>query len=233
MFEGAGGAAHRTGRQVDFALRTTPTLRAMRTDIPETTVARLPRYLRCLTDLHPTSGPCSSEDLAHAAGVNAAQVRKDLSYLGAQGTRGVGYDHEILSKRIREVLGLTSTHPVIVIGAGNMGTALTNYRGFDTWGFDIVAVLDVDDARIGTRVDDLMVEPLDRLEEIVADKGIEIGILATPPSAAQPVADRLMAAGVRSILNLAPVILQTEDQVSVRRVDLSTELGILAYHLTS
>jgi len=205
----------------------------MRTDIPETTVARLPRYLRCLTDLHPTSGPCSSEDLAHAAGVNAAQVRKDLSYLGAQGTRGVGYDHEILSKRIREVLGLTSTHPVIVIGAGNMGTALTNYRGFDTWGFDIVAVLDVDDARIGTRVDDLMVEPLDRLEEIVADKGIEIGILATPPSAAQPVADRLMAAGVRSILNLAPVILQTEDQVSVRRVDLSTELGILAYHLTS
>jgi len=205
----------------------------MRTDIPETTVARLPRYLRCLTDLHPTSGPCSSEDLAHAAGVNAAQVRKDLSYLGAQGTRGVGYDHEILSKRIREVLGLTSTHPVIVIGAGNMGTALTNYRGFDTWGFDIVAVLDVDDARIGTRVDDLMVEPLDRLEEIVADKGIEIGILATPPSAAQPVADRLMAAGVQSILNLAPVILQTEDQVSVRRVDLSTELGILAYHLTS
>ena len=205
----------------------------MRTDIPETTVARLPRYLRCLTDLHPTSGPCSSEDLAHAAGVNAAQVRKDLSYLGAQGTRGVGYDHEILSKRIREVLGLTSTHPVIVIGAGNMGTALTNYRGFDTWGFDIVAVLDVDDARIGTRVDELTVEPLCRLEEIVADKGIEIGILATPPSAAQPVADRLMAAGVRSILNLAPVILQTEDQVSVRRVDLSTELGILAYHLTS
>ncbi len=205
----------------------------MRTDIPETTVARLPRYLRCLTDLHPTSGPCSSEDLAHAAGVNAAQVRKDLSYLGAQGTRGVGYDHEILSKRIREVLGLTSTHPVIVIGAGNMGTALTNYRGFDTWGFDIVAVLDVDDARIGTRVDDLTVEPLGRLEEIVADKGIEIGILATPPSAAQPVADRLMAAGVQSILNLAPVILQTEDQVSVRRVDLSTELGILAYHLTS
>jgi len=205
----------------------------MRTDIPEATVARLPRYLRCLTDLHPTSGPCSSEDLAHAAGVNAAQVRKDLSYLGAQGTRGVGYDHEILSKRIRDVLGLTSTHPVIVIGAGNMGTALANYKGFDTWGFDIVAVLDVDDDRIGTRVDGLIVEPLGRLEEIVADKDIEIGILATPPSAAQPVADRLVAAGVQSILNLAPVILQTEDQVSVRRVDLSTELGILAYHLTS
>jgi redox-sensing transcriptional repressor len=205
----------------------------MRTDIPEATVARLPRYLRCLTDLHPTSGPYSSEDLAHAAGVNAAQVRKDLSYLGAQGTRGVGYDHELLSKRIRDVLGLTSTHPVIVIGAGNMGTALANYKGFDTWGFDIVAVLDVDDARIGTRVDGLIVEPLESLEAIVADKGIEIGILATPPSAAQPVADRLMAAGVQSILNLAPVILQTNDEVSVRRVDLSTELGILAYHLQS
>lgn len=179
------------------------------------------------------SGPCSSEDLAHAAGVNAAQVRKDLSYLGAQGTRGVGYDHEVLSKRIREVLGLTSTHPVILVGAGNMGSALANYKGFDTWGFDIVAVLDVDEERIGTRVDGLIVAPLGDLERIVADKGIEIGILATPPSAAQAVADRLIATGVKSILNLAPAILHTDDDVSVRRVDLSTELGILAYHLQS
>lgn len=205
----------------------------MKASIPEATVARLPRYLRCLTDLHSQSGPCSSEDLAHAAGVNAAQVRKDLSYLGAHGTRGVGYDHEVLSKAIRQVLGLTSTHPVIVIGAGNMGSALANYKGFDTWGFDIVAVLDVDEERIGTRVDGLIVAPLGDLEKIVVDKGIEIGILATPPSAAQSVADRLIASGVKSILNLAPAILHTDDEVSVRRVDLSTELGILAYHLQS
>lgn len=203
----------------------------MKVSIPEATVARLPRYLRCLTDLHASSGPCSSEDLAQAAGVNAAQVRKDLSYLGAQGTRGVGYDHEVLSQRLREVLGLTATHPVIVIGAGNMGAALANYKGFDKWGFDIVAVLDVDEDRIGTRVDGLIVEPLGRLEKIVASKGIEIGILATPPSAAQTVADRLIASGVKSILNLAPAIIQTDNDVSVRRVDLSTELGILAYHL--
>lgn len=205
----------------------------MKASIPEATVARLPGYLRCLTDLHATSGPCSSEDLARAAGVNAAQVRKDLSYLGAQGTRGVGYDHEVLSTRIREVLGLTSTHPVILIGAGNMGSALANYKGFHTWGFDIVAVLDVDEERIGTRVDGLIVEPLGNLEKVVADKEIEIGILATPPSAAQSVADRLVASGVKSILNLAPAILQTDEDVSVRRVDLSTELGILAFHLQS
>ncbi len=205
----------------------------MKANIPDATVARLPGYLRCLTDLHSTSGPCSSEDLARAAGVNAAQVRKDLSYLGAHGTRGVGYDHEALSKQIREVLGLTSPHPVVLIGAGNMGSALANYKGFDTWGFDIVAVLDVDEDRIGSRVDGLIVQPLGNLERIVVDHDVVIGILATPPSAAQSVADRLVAAGVKSILNLAPVILHVGDDVSVRRVDLSTELGILAFHLQS
>ena len=134
---------------------------------------------------------------------------------------------------IRKALGLTSVHPVVVIGAGNMGTALANYKGFETWGFDIVAVLDVDDERIGTRVDGLIVEPLQNLENVIASRNVEIGILATPPSAAQSVADRLTKAGVNSILNLAPTILQTADDVSVRRVDLSTELGILAFHLQS
>ena len=180
-----------------------------------------------------TARTCSSEDLAEAAGVNSAQVRKDLSYLGAKGTRGVGYDHEDLRQQIRKALGLTSSHPVVVIGAGNMGSALANYKGFRVWGFEIVAVLDVDEERIGTRVDGLVVEPLQNLEEIIAAKNVEIGILATPPSAAQSVADRLTNAGVNSILNLAPTILKTGDEVSVRRVDLSTELGILAFHLQS
>jgi redox-sensing transcriptional repressor len=176
---------------------------------------------------------CSSEDLAEAAGVNSAQVRKDLSYLEAHGTRGVGYDHELLRSQIRKALGLTSIHPVVVIGAGNLGSALANYKGFETWGFEIVAVLDVDEEKIGAKVDGLMIEPLQRLEAIIAEEGVEIGILATPPSAAQSVSDRLTAAGVRSILNLAPTILKTDDDVSVRRVDLSTELGILAFHLQS
>jgi redox-sensing transcriptional repressor len=205
----------------------------MKTDIPEATVARLPRYLRCLTDMAHAASTCSSEELAQAAGVNSAQVRKDLSYVGVHGTRGVGYDHEELREQIRKALGMTSPHPVVVIGAGNMGTALTNYKGFATWGFEIVAVLDVDEERIGTRVDGLIVEPLQDLEKIVASKDVEIGILATPPSAAQSVADRLTKAGVTSILNLAPTILRVEDKVSVRRVDLSTELGILAFHLQS
>lgn len=178
-------------------------------------------------------GTCSSEDLAETAGVTSAQVRKDLSYLEGHGTRGVGYDREDLKQQIRKALGLTSVHPVVVIGAGNMGAALANYKGFEKWGFDIVAVLDVDEERIGTRVDGLMVEPLRRLEQIVIDQGVVIGIIATPPSVAQSVSDRLTSAGVKSILNLAPTSLKTDDDVSVRRVDLSTELGILAFHLQS
>jgi len=160
-------------------------------------------------------------------------VRKDLSFLGSHGTRGVGYDIDQLMHQIRDVLGLTRSHPVVILGAGNLGTALSNYKGFQNWGFEIVGVLDVDESKIGTRVDGLVVESVQRLEAIVSELGVEIGIIATPPGAAQVAANRLMAAGVRSILNLAPVILKTIDGVSVRRVDLSTELGILAFHLSS
>lgn len=205
----------------------------MKASIPDATVARLPRYLRCLTDMSYTDGTCSSEDLAGAAGVNSAQVRKDLSFLEVHGTRGVGYDHQELRDQIRKALGLTSIHPVVLIGAGNMGSALANYKGFSTWGFKIVAVLDVDEEKIGTRVDGLTIEPLQRLEDIIAEMGVEIGIIATPPNAAQSISDRLTSSGVKSILNLAPTILKIDDDVSVRRVDLSTELGILAFHLQS
>lgn len=205
----------------------------MKASIPDATVARLPRYLRCLTDMSYTDGTCSSEDLAQAAGVNSAQVRKDLSFLEVHGTRGVGYDHQELRDQIRKALGLTSIHPVVLIGAGNMGSALANYKGFSTWGFEIVAVLDVDEEKIGTRVDGLTIEPLQRLEDIIAEMGVEIGIIATPPNAAQSISDRLTSSGVKSILNLAPTILKIDDDVSVRRVDLSTELGILAFHLQS
>lgn len=205
----------------------------MKASIPDATVARLPRYLRCLTDMSYTDGTCSSEDLAQAAGVNSAQVRKDLSFLEVHGTRGVGYDHQELRDQIRKALGLTSIHPVVLIGAGNMGSALANYKGFSTWGFKIVAVLDVDEEKIGTRVDGLIIEPLQRLEDIIAEMGVQIGIIATPPNAAQSISDRLTSSGVKSILNLAPTILKIDDDVSVRRVDLSTELGILAFHLQS
>lgn len=204
----------------------------MKAPIPSATVARLPRYLRCLADLAAMTTSCSSEQLAVVAGGNAAQVRKDLSYIGSHGTRGVGYDIDELMGQIRAVLGMDRTHPVVIAGAGNLGSALTNYRGFANWGFEIVAVLDVDEDKIGTPLDGLTIESMKNLEAIVRENSVEIGIIATPPTVAQAVADRFVDAGVRSILNLAPVILQTDGHISVRRVDLSTELGILAHHLS-
>jgi redox-sensing transcriptional repressor len=204
----------------------------MKPEIPPAAVARLPRYLRCLSDMSETSSTCSSEEIALAAGVSAAQVRKDLSYLGSHGTRGVGYEIDELRIQIRKTLGLISHYPVVIVGAGNLGRALAKYNGFDNWGFEITAILDIDESKIGREVAGIKVESLHRLEEIVEGRSVRIGIIATPPSGAQTVADRLTEAGVKSILNLAPTILKTEDDVSVRRVDLSTELGILAYHLT-
>lgn len=177
------------------------------------------------------SNQCSSEQIAGEAGVTAAQVRKDLSYLGSHGTRGVGYDITELMSQIRTVLDMTRTHPVVIVGAGNLGSALTNYKGFATWGFEIVGLVDVDEDKIGTTVDTITIESFHRIDQIVTERDVEIGIIATPPTAAQAAVDRLTAAGVRSILNLAPVVVRTPDGVSVRRVDLSTELGILAYHL--
>ncbi len=204
----------------------------MKPEIPPAAVARLPRYLRCLSDMAEAATTCSSEDIALAAGVSAAQVRKDLSYLGSHGTRGVGYEIDELRTQIRKTLGLISHYPVVIIGAGNLGRALANYKGFENWGFEITAILDIDESKIGTKVAGITVEPLHNLEEIIEGHSVRIGIIATPPSGAQTVADRLTEAGVKSILNMAPTILKTDADVSVRRVDLSTELGILAYHLT-
>lgn len=202
----------------------------MKDPMPAATVARLPRYLRCLTDMTESVANCSSEELAEAAGVNAAQIRKDLSYLGSCGTRGVGYDISDLRNEIRNVLGLTKTYPVVVVGAGNLGSALANYKGFHAWGFEVVAVVDIDDSKIGERVDGLTIESTHRLNTIVEERGIEIGVITTPATAAQSVANRLIDAGITSILNLAPTILRAPDGVYVRRVDISTEMGILAFH---
>lgn len=179
-----------------------------------------------------SSSTTSSEEIADVAGVNSAQVRKDLSYLGSHGTRGVGYDIDELRSQIRKALGLVNEHGVVIVGAGNLGSALANYKGFENWGFSIDALVDVDADKIGTTVDGMKIESMSRLNSIVTAKSIKIGIIATPPSAAQGAADRLMDAGIKSILNLAPATIKTKEGVSVRRVDLSTELGILAYHLT-
>ena len=199
--------------------------------IPEATVARLPLYYRALletSDQH--VGTVSSERLAEMAGVNAAKVRKDLSYLGSYGTRGVGYDVEFLLHQISRELGLTHDWPVVIVGVGNLGHALANYRGFGARGFRIVALVDADAGKIGQRVGELEVEALDDLPRIVADREIAIGIVATPAGAAQEVADRLVDAGVTSILNFAPTVVAVPGGVSLRKVDLATELQILSFY---
>ena len=199
--------------------------------IPEATVARLPVYLRSLLDLAEGRGQLtvSSEELASLAGVNAAKVRKDLSYLGSYGTRGVGYDVEYLLYQITRELGLTQDWHVAIVGAGNLGRALASYKGFSERGFRIAALFDVEDSVIGSEIAGLTVRHLDELKEVVADDGISIGVIATPPGSAQEVADRLSDAGVKSILNFAPTVVTVPPDVTVRKVDLSTELQILSF----
>jgi redox-sensing transcriptional repressor len=199
--------------------------------IPEATVARLPLYYRALLDTADQHvATVSSERLAELAGVNAAKVRKDLSYLGSYGTRGVGYDVEFLLHQISRELGLTQDWPVAIVGIGNLGQALANYRGFGARGFRVEALVDADAAKVGTKIGDLEVEALDELPAIVAGRKIAIGIVATPAGAAQEVADRLVAAGVRSILNFAPTVVSVPDGVSLRKVDLAIELQILSFY---
>ena len=199
--------------------------------IPEATVARLPVYLRCLLEVADTkTATISSERMAELAGVNAAKVRKDLSYLGSYGTRGVGYDVEYLLFQISRELGLTQDWPVVIVGVGNLGHALANYRGFSARGFRIVALVDADTGKVGERVGDLAVRHLDELPDIAADESVAIGIIATPAAAAQEVADRLVAAGVTAILNFAPAVITVPEGVWLRKVDLSIELQILSFY---
>ena len=199
--------------------------------IPEATVTRLPVYLRILYELAADHvANVSSERLAELAGVNAAKVRKDLSYLGSYGTRGVGYDVEYLLYQMSRELGLTRDWPVIIVGAGNLGQALANYGGFGERGFPMAALVDIDPAKVGTEVSGTVVRHLDDLPDIVPAKGGTIGVIATPPGAAQEAADRLVRAGVTSILNFAPVVLTVPRGVSLRKVDLAVEMQILSFY---
>jgi redox-sensing transcriptional repressor len=208
--------------------------------IPEATVARLPEYLRLLTEtLDAGIANVSSEELADMAGVNAAKVRKDLSYLGTYGVRGVGYEVEYLIYQVRRELGLDHDWPVVIVGAGNLGQALAGYGGFRARGFPIAGIVDLDPAKIGTMLGDIAVRGLGDLPAIVAGGlggspmsigPVSIGIIATPAASAQDAADLLVAAGVTSILNFAPMLLNVPPSVTVRKVDLAVELQILSYY---
>lgn len=199
--------------------------------IPEATVARLPVYLQLLVEQGELGiDSISSDGLAELAGVNAAKVRKDLSYLGSYGTRGVGYEVAYLVYQIRRELGLDHAWPVVIVGAGNLGHALAGYGGFNDRGFPVAGIVDIDPAKFDTVVGGVRVRPLSDLSQIVSSKGVSIGVVATPPGAAQDAADRLVKVGVTSILNFAPVVLSVPSGVTVRKVDLAVELQILCYH---
>jgi redox-sensing transcriptional repressor len=205
--------------------------RAQGRGIPEATVARLPVYLRALSTLaEDGAGTVSSEELATAAGVNSAKLRKDLSYLGSYGTRGVGYDVDYLVYQVSRELGLTQDWPVVIVGLGHLGHALANYGGFASRGFAIRALVDADPELVDQQIAGLRVHPLEALEDLVRRLGIAIGVIATPAPVAQTICDRLVSAGVSSILNFAPVVLAVPGEVEVRKVDMSIELQILAFH---
>ncbi len=199
--------------------------------IPEAAVIRLPLYLRILNDL--TADNCtqiSSDQLAVLAGQNAAKVRKDLSYVGSYGTRGVGYDVAYLLYQIQRELGLNKSWPIVIVGAGNLGQALGNYGGLSERGFVVAAVVDSDSSKVGSVVGGVRVSHVDDLPLIVQSKGVSIGIIAVPAQHAQSAADLLVRAGIGSILNFAPVMLNLPSDIHVRKVDMALELQILSYY---
>ncbi|HUP19814.1 MAG TPA: redox-sensing transcriptional repressor Rex [Gemmatimonadota bacterium] len=201
--------------------------------ISDSAVRRLSQYLRYLDQVQAEgTGTVSSEDLARAGGMTPAQVRKDLSHFGSFGKRGLGYPVEELRARLTAILGLDREWRVCVVGAGRLGAALHQYDGFRRRGFEIVGIFDVDPAKIGRRWRDLVVENVTALDEAAEERGIEIGIVATPAEGAQDAVDRLARAGVRAILNFAPATIETPEGVAVRDVDLVVELESLSFALT-
>ena len=200
--------------------------------IADSTVRRLAIYLRFLEEFEGQGrGTVSSEALAHRAGTTSAQVRKDLSFFGSFGKRGLGYDVHALSVRLQEILGLGRRYRVLIVGAGRLAGALVQYAGFSARGFEVVAVVDRDPAKIGTAWGEIVIEDVTRLAEIIAREQVEIAILVTPADPAQGLVDRLVQAGVTAVLNFAPVQLHVPDGVDVKNVNLAVELETLSYAL--
>ncbi len=200
-------------------------------NIPPATVKRLPLYLQCLEQIDSTTRGISSKKIAEIVKVNDAQVRRDLSYLGTLGTRGVGYDISKLRNQIELVLGLVDGWKAIIVGAGNLGSALAHYGGFKERGFKIVGLFDTDQKKIGKQLAGLTVKSIDEMKEVCTKYNVAIGIIATPKKVAENIASNLESCGVKSILNFAPVLLKNKPGIQIRSVDLSQELQILSYYL--
>ena len=200
--------------------------------IPEATVARLAVYLRILGELieqgHTT---VSSDELAAATGVNPAKLRKDLSFIGSYGTRGVGYEVAALLAQLERVLGLDHRQSVAIVGVGNLGHALAGYGGFGGRGFPVTALFDVDPDLVGIHINGILVDHVRDVPRVCAERGVTIGVIATPAQGAQAACDLLVQAGVASILNFAPVLLAVPPHVELRKVDLAVELQVLSFHV--
>lgn len=189
-------------------------------------------YLRCLQRLKTNQiRTVSSDALAKAARVKSTQLRKDLTYFGQFGTRGLGYDVEQLSQMISDLLGTNSLQPVILVGVGNLGLALLTYKGFEQEGFEIVAAFDLEAARKRDKTVTTPIYAMERLSEIVQKRGVKMAILTVPAATAQEVANDLIEAGITGILNFAPIVLHVPDEVSVNNVNLAIELENLSYFI--
>lgn len=199
--------------------------------LPPATVARLPRYLEALTAAADRGErTVASVALGEAVGLNPAIVRKDLSFLGTHGTRGVGYDVSSLTAGISSALGLAADRRVVIVGAGNLGTALARYPGFTPRGFTVAAMVDTDPAKVGRRIAGLRVDHADELADLVAAHALSLAVLAVPVAAAADAAARVVDAGIAAILDFSAAVIDTPPHVVVRRVDLATELQILSFY---
>jgi redox-sensing transcriptional repressor len=200
--------------------------------IPEATIIRLSVYSRFLSQIDKRGViTISSDEIAEGVGVSSAQVRKDLAYFGEFGTRGVGYNAKDLHWHIMKILGLHHSWPVVIVGAGNLGTALSMYSGFRNRGFRVIAIFDSDPHKVGYKLSGIEIYPLSEMEQIISKAGNVIGIIAVPSEHAQATADLLVKAGARAILNFAPCILKLPEDMIFRNVDLSVNLEILTFNL--
>ncbi|MGI6425059.1 MAG: redox-sensing transcriptional repressor Rex [Tepidanaerobacteraceae bacterium] len=200
--------------------------------IPDATIGRLSLYSRYLKEADEKGiTTISSQHIAKATGVTPAQVRKDLAYFGEFGTRGVGYNSRELYNYIMKILGLDKRWSIAIIGAGNLGRALSQYKGFQQRGFDVICIFDNDPKKIGKKLANIDIYSLDMLEEKVKELDIDLGIIAVPALAAQDVADKLVSVGIRGIINFAPVNITVTENIILRRVDLAAQLEYLTYYL--
>jgi redox-sensing transcriptional repressor len=212
----------------------TPAEESNAVKVPQPTIERMSAYLQCVRSMFADGvSTASSTEIAQRTGINAAQFRKDLSYFGEFGTPGLGYDVTELEAHLSRIMGLDMPRDVLLVGAGNLGAALSSYMGFSERGFRVVAIFDNDPGKTGTRLAGRPVHHMNELATVNAEVQAQVGVVAVPRAAAQEVVDKLVAAGVQAILNFAPTSILVRPGIAVRNVDLTSEMEVLSYYLRS